>query len=105
MSNLLTLRRSLAHMKRRRFLALVIAPCLLLTSGASALNAQSCTMPVSPSSSCDCGATINFGVCGYCYSIAIAEALGCALAGTCTLDTVYEHLNECLAGMTPPPPP
>ena len=104
MFNCLALVRYLANMRRHRFRFVAIAACLFVLDASSNLSAQSCTRPATEGSDCDCNATINPGACSLCWSAAIGDALGCAISGNCSLETVYQRLNQCLDGMAPTPP-
>jgi hypothetical protein len=95
--------RYLANMQRHRFRFVAIAACLFVSGASSNLSAQSCTRPASEGSTCDCNATINPGACSRCWSEAVADALGCAIGGHCTLADVYQRLNQCLDGMSATP--
>lgn len=91
----------------RHFLPGMMVACVILMSAPFPARAQSCPIPQSSSTTCDCSATINPGACGDCSELANITALGCALSGNCDLNSVYQVFNQCLANMGPtqPPPP
>ena len=101
MMSLSTHARYLDSRMRHHFWFRVIASCLLLTGGAYALRAQSCT----DFSTCSCSATVNPVYCDNCLTDADVVALGCALSGNCDwLTAATAAFAQCIADITPPLP-